>query len=361
MRLPRLSFAAFGFAVSFTQAAGATWSIAAVDSETREVGVAVASCIGNVAPRVIALAPDRGAAAVQAQLSSPNRSFVEQRLAAGDSAREVLDAVLAQDSYAESRQYGIVDLLGATATHTGTQTSCWAGDRAGAGFTVQGNILVEDCQTDGGVIDASFEAFEAAPPAQFENRWTLADRLLVALEAGAAKGGDNRCSFEQTALSAGISVGRSSDSAQSPYLELTTEAQRGGANPVSLLRVAYDNWRLNNPRPERPDAGVPDAGSPDAGSGGARIDAAAGDSAAGSGGQSSGTGNTGGNNAGDPGLGGSSRTDAEGAGGGSKNNGCAVSIRRRTPWDGALLAACVLIVAAIRRRSRCEGDEVYVG
>jgi uncharacterized Ntn-hydrolase superfamily protein len=71
----------------------------------------------------------------------------------------------------------------------------------------------------------------------------LADRLLAALEAGAARGGDNPCGM-QKARSAFIIVARPTDDISLPYLRINIPGQEaGGANPIKLLRQKYNEWR----------------------------------------------------------------------------------------------------------------------
>lgn len=225
--------------------ASATWSIVAVDPQTQEVGVAVASCVEapfgtTVLPDVAGLAPGIGALAAQALISDEYRDQAVALLTAGASAQEVVDMVVAADAGAASRQYGVVTLAGQTATYTGASANDWAGDLQSANVTAQGNILYGP-----DVVGDAMAAFEADAPSC---PWTLADRLMVALEAGAAQGGDNRCSEEQSALAAVIKVARPGDTKDAPYLDLRIPSEpQGGENPVALLRVAYDVWRESNP------------------------------------------------------------------------------------------------------------------
>jgi uncharacterized Ntn-hydrolase superfamily protein len=225
--------------------ASATWSIVAVDPQTQEVGVAVASCVEaplgtTLLPEVAGLAPGVGALAAQAFISDEYRDQAVALLTAGASAQEVVDMVIATDPGAPSRQYGVVTLAGQTATYTGTSTNDWAGDLQSTNVTAQGNILYGP-----EVVGDAMTAFEADAPSC---PWTLADRLMVALEAGAAQGGDNRCSEEQGALAAVIKVARPGDTKDAPYLDLRIPSEpKGGENPVALLRAAYDVWRESNP------------------------------------------------------------------------------------------------------------------
>jgi uncharacterized Ntn-hydrolase superfamily protein len=241
--------------LSVAAPASATWSIVAVDPDTQEVGVAVASCVEapfgtTILPQVPALAPGIGALAAQAQFSQATRDQALDLLLAGQSPMSVIDMVLAGDPSAASRQYAVVDLRMQVAAYTGDATMAWAGHATGSRVSVQGNILYGP-----EVVDDALAAFEAPAP---RCPWTLADRLLVALEAGSAQGGDNRCSEEQSALAADLMVAKPGDVVGAPSLDLRIESQpMGGENPVELLRAAYDQWRVTHP----PDDSACGAGS----------------------------------------------------------------------------------------------------
>ena len=113
-------------------------------------------------------------------------------------------AVVAADDAPEDRQFGVVVLGGGGAGWTGADTFDVALDRRGqsGGVAAQGNILVS-----GDVVLSSIEAFE-------RSNGDLADRLVVALVAGADAGGDSRCG-DQTATSAALIVARPGDAAYS--------------------------------------------------------------------------------------------------------------------------------------------------
>lgn len=158
-----------------------TFSIVAHDPATGEVGVAVQSRVFGVGQRVAWAQGGVGAIATQAQ---SNESFGPnglRMLAAGLTAQETLDALLARDQDRDRRQVGVVDAQGAVARWTGPGCLDWAGDAAGAGFTCQGNILA-----GADVVAAMARAFEEAAGQE------LARRMIAALEAGQAAGGDSR-------------------------------------------------------------------------------------------------------------------------------------------------------------------------
>jgi uncharacterized Ntn-hydrolase superfamily protein len=158
----------------------ATFSIAAHDPRNGDLGVAVASkflAVGAVVPWARA---GTGAVATQAQANMAYGPDGLALLEHGHTAREVLDALLDGDDMREHRQVGIVDAHGGAAAHTGNACMDWAGHATGPGFAAQGNILA-----GAGVVQAITVAFARA-------EGELAERLLLALTAGDAAGGDRR-------------------------------------------------------------------------------------------------------------------------------------------------------------------------
>ena len=167
-----------------------TFSIAAVDPETGESGVAVTTrnpCVGNGVPWVRA---GVGAVATQARTRTQYGEELLSRLASGMTAEEALRDRLAQDESAENRQVGVVGLSGGVAQHTGSETRYWAGHRAGPDYAVQGNLLVGP-----EVVDAVAEDFDRTRGSGL----SLADRLISAMQAGQAAGGDARRGRRQSA------------------------------------------------------------------------------------------------------------------------------------------------------------------
>lgn len=160
-----------------------TFSIAAVDPRTGEVGVAVTTrvpCVGNGVPWVRA---GVGAVATQANTRTAYGEELLDAIASGASPANALSRLLAADSGATSRQVGVIARDGRSAQHTGSGASAWAGHRAGENYVTQGNILVGPEVLE--AVAKSFESSEGEPR-------HLADRLIDALAAGQATGGDRR-------------------------------------------------------------------------------------------------------------------------------------------------------------------------
>ena len=157
-----------------------TFSIAARDAESGAFGVAVQSRRFNVGALVPWAEAGVGAVATQAFIEPGYGPRALDLLRAGVGAKAALEQLLAADPAAAVRQVAVVDARGEVAIHTGGMCIPFAGHRAGDGFAVQGNLLASDR-----VCDAMARSFERA-------RGSFAGRLVAALEAGQAAGGDAR-------------------------------------------------------------------------------------------------------------------------------------------------------------------------
>jgi len=158
-----------------------TFSIAAYDPDSASWGVAVASkclAVGSAVPWGRAGA---GAVATQALANLAYGDDGLELLGAGASAAATVERLTGNDSLRDQRQVGIVDARGAAASHTGSRCMHWAGGTVRDGFTVQGNLLAGPEVVDGMV--AAYEASASEP---------FARRLLAAVRAGDAAGGDRR-------------------------------------------------------------------------------------------------------------------------------------------------------------------------
>ena len=158
----------------------ATFSIVARDSTNGDLGIAVQSkflAVGAVVPWARA-----GVGAVATQALA-NLSYGPDGLALlqqGMSAPEVLNRLIDADPEREHRQVGLVDQHGQAVAYTGSACFRWAGHVRGDGFCCQGNILASEA-----VVNDMAEAFRIT-------QGELAERLLAALAAGQAAGGDRR-------------------------------------------------------------------------------------------------------------------------------------------------------------------------
>jgi uncharacterized Ntn-hydrolase superfamily protein len=158
----------------------ATFSIVAYDPATEELGVAVQSkfiAVGSVVPWARA---GVGAIATQAFANTTYGPRGLGLLEQGDDPEEVLKELTEDDERRDVRQAGIVSAGGKSATYTGKKCNAWAGGIAGENFACQGNILAgED------VVRNMARSFR-------ESKGDLGTRLIDALLAGQAAGGDSR-------------------------------------------------------------------------------------------------------------------------------------------------------------------------
>jgi uncharacterized Ntn-hydrolase superfamily protein len=157
-----------------------TYSIVARDAATGDLGVAVQSHWFSVGASVPWAEPGVGVVATQSFTDPSYGALGLALMKAGKPAPEALKALLAADPDREVRQVAMVDAQGRAAAHTGAKCIQAAGHEVGEGFTVEANLM--DRAT---VWPAMARAFRAA-------KGDLADRLLAALRAAQAEGGDIR-------------------------------------------------------------------------------------------------------------------------------------------------------------------------
>lgn len=157
-----------------------TFSIVARDSTTGQLGVAVQSHWFSVGSVVTWAEAGVGAVATQSFAEPSYGPLGLDLMRAGKTAQEALDGLLAADPQREVRQVAMVDAHGNVAVFTGKRCIAMAGDHKGAQFSAQANLMEKST-----VWDAMAHAYETA-------KGDLADRLLAALEAAQAEGGDIR-------------------------------------------------------------------------------------------------------------------------------------------------------------------------
>ncbi len=158
-----------------------TWSIIAKDGVTSQFGIAVATKFFAVGARVPHIAPGLGGVATQA-LVNPYYGIDGVRLLAdGKSPQETVATLLKTDAGRESRQLHIMDAQGRIAAHTGRDCVDWCGHVRGDGFSIAGNMLAGPQ-----VLDETAKTYVANATLPF------ARRLLAAMRAGEAAGGDKR-------------------------------------------------------------------------------------------------------------------------------------------------------------------------
>jgi uncharacterized Ntn-hydrolase superfamily protein len=157
-----------------------TYSIVARDPVTGDLGVAVQSHWFSVGSIVTWAEAGVGAVATQSFVEVSYGPLGLELMKAGKSAAEALQALLAADAQAAVRQVAMIDAAGSAAVHTGERCIAAAGHRQGEGYSVQANLMERET-----VWDAMAEAYE-------QSHGDFAERLMAALEAAEAEGGDIR-------------------------------------------------------------------------------------------------------------------------------------------------------------------------
>jgi uncharacterized Ntn-hydrolase superfamily protein len=207
-----------------------TFSIAAIDPRTGEVGVAVTTrnpCVGNGVPWV-----RKGVGAVATQASTRTEYGYEllDMMERGIDPRVALDSLLAKDANSASRQIGVIGLDGRSAQHSRQVEGVpYTGTRSGPTYVIQGNTLAGREVLD--AVEASFRASDG----KFRQ---LADRLIEALNAGHVLGGDRRHGEAQSAAvivaDPRPGMARRQDG-QTVFINICEHA-----DPVAEMRRVYD-------------------------------------------------------------------------------------------------------------------------
>jgi uncharacterized Ntn-hydrolase superfamily protein len=167
-----------------------TFSLCAIDPATGQSGAAVTTRVPFVGRAVPHVRAGVGAVCTQASTVVEYGPRGLDLLAKGVEPQAVLQQLLADDQQRESRQVGVIDMKGRGAAHTGKNNGNWAGSKQGKNYTVQANIMVGPEVVD--AVAATFESTEGTG-------MSLAERMILAMEAGQAKGGDRRWGNLQSA------------------------------------------------------------------------------------------------------------------------------------------------------------------
>ncbi len=204
-----------------------TFSLCAIDPATGQSGAAVTTRVPFVGRAVPHVRAGVGAVCTQAstmvEFGARGLDLIEK----GVEPMDIITQLLAADERRESRQVGVIDMKGRSAAHTGKQNGVWAGSRQGLNYTVQANIMVGP-----EVIEAVAATFESTDGVGMP----LAERMILALEAGYAKGGDRRWGSLQSAaikIADPNNPGRGGD-----HIALAIEVGEH-ANPVAEMKRIY--------------------------------------------------------------------------------------------------------------------------
>jgi uncharacterized Ntn-hydrolase superfamily protein len=201
-----------------------TWSIIARDKATRQIGIAVATRFFAVGARVPHIAAGFGAVATQALVNPYYGIDGLKLLGEGKLPAEIVEILLASDSGRETRQLHIMDAEGRIAAHTGKECVDWCGHLAGDGFSMAGNMLA-----GAAVLDDTAKAYVANAALPF------AQRLLAAMRAGEAAGGDKRGKQSAALLIHGEEEWSALDLRVDDHADPLAELER-------LERVSRERW-----------------------------------------------------------------------------------------------------------------------
>jgi hypothetical protein len=276
----RAALVVVGFLAALPSPAWATWSVIAVDRGTGRVVIASATCVdrGDLFLMGVqaVVVPGKGVAACQAAVDGThaNQMLVFEELQKGTAPARIIE-LLSVDPAFQTRQFGILDLQGGRAGHSGLGNGYVAQDIQGQVpgteiyYSIQGNIL-----RPGHVVPNAVQAF-------LKTSGALTDRVMAAMEAADGSGGDSRCTCPpwpadgtrpavpcdgRTSHVAYILMSEPTDPNgtshnDGTYAMYLTVSQPGpdkgphqitaGAgenlNPVKTLRTRYDAWRKAQP------------------------------------------------------------------------------------------------------------------
>ena len=225
-----------------------TWSIIARDNATGQFGIAVATRFFAVGARVPHIAANIGGIATQALVNPYYGIDGLKLLREGRTPREVVDTLISADSGRESRQLHIMDASGRIASHTGRDCVAWCGHIEGNGFSIAGNMLA-----GASVLDDTAKAYRSS-------ELPFAQRLIAAMRAGEAAGGDKRGKQSAALLIHGDEEWSALDLRVDDHADPLSELERLEA----VSRERWVHFRKYLPTRQNP-AGVTDRATIDAG------------------------------------------------------------------------------------------------
>jgi len=226
-----------------------TWSIIARDNATGQIAIAVATRFFAVGARVPHIAPRIGGIATQALVNPYYGIDGLKLLREGRAPRDIIETLIAADAGHGSRQVHIMDASGRIAAHTGKDCVDWCGHIEGNGFSIAGNMLAGSP-----VLDHTAKAYLANESLPF------ARRLIAAMRAGEAAGGDKRGKQSAALLIYGEEEWSDLDLRVDDHADPLTELER----LESVSRERWVHFRKYLPSRTNP-AGITDRGIIDAG------------------------------------------------------------------------------------------------
>jgi Family of unknown function (DUF1028)/Invasin, domain 3/FG-GAP-like repeat len=243
-----ISAAAAVAALAGAPAAYATWSIILIDMRTREIAAGSATCLTtfDLQAGTPVILTGVGAATAQSFVDSTgqNRVFIRDKLALGVAPADIITGLATFDTGHQTRQYGIVDVLGRTATFSGTGGNQWAGGQTGQfqnvhlgqtgtiAYAIQGNILTGQCVVDAAVLAAINEPGD------------LPQKLMKAMQAARVTGGDGRCSCPANPTSCGCPPATFTKSAHIAYMLIARTGDTDGY--FGIYRTGSGPWAVTS-------------------------------------------------------------------------------------------------------------------
>ena len=204
-----------------------TFSLCAIDPATGQSGASVTTRVPFVGRAVPHVRAGVGAVCTQASTMVEYGQRGLDLMAKGVEPAAAIAQLLSDDQQRESRQLGMIDMKGRSAAHTGKGNGDWAGSRQGLNYTVQANIMVGPEVVE--AVATTFESTEGTGLA-------LAERMILAMEAGYAKGGDRRWGNLQ---SAAIKIADPNDPGRgNDHIALAIEVGEH-ENPVGEVKRIY--------------------------------------------------------------------------------------------------------------------------
>ncbi len=203
-----------------------TYTLVARCPKSGAFGIGIATYSLAVGSKCPAIATRCGAITTQAFVNPTFKALGLRLLDNGHPAQQVLETLKDADPDIEYRQIGVVDRWGNVACHTGAETRSWSGQFVGDGFAALGNVLKNE-----GVVDAMQQAFLSGPEDD------LAERIMLALEAGRGAGGQHGLDGPLPERSTSLLMHHVDEH---PALDLRVDSH---PNAVSEMRRLLDEFR----------------------------------------------------------------------------------------------------------------------
>ncbi|MFN3908021.1 MAG: DUF1028 domain-containing protein [Flavobacterium sp.] len=226
-----------------------TFSIIAMDSITKEIGSAGATCIQGIGERdlseiITQIIPGVGGMNSQAWVCIPNINLQNgmKQMALGKNLSEIVawlkvnDSCRSQNFNAAYRQYGLVMMNSKgkveTAGYTGSSADDYKADLQGKNYSIQGNILLNET-----VLKKMEQGF-------LQTNGNLAEKLMGAMQGANFAGADARCLEAGTSSTiAYLVVYKATDDTEKPCIKIWVGEQPKGVEPITELQKKWDAWK----------------------------------------------------------------------------------------------------------------------